>query len=398
MTGSNFVFAGGGTGGHLYPGLAVAEMLKRLLPTAAITFLTTDRPLDRDLISRTVYEQVPQSVRPFTTNLWQWPKFYSAWRKSVAAATALLEEKRPQAVVGLGGYAAGPGVVAARKLGIRTAILNPDAIPGRANRYLAKRTDLVVMQWDDSRAHFPKNANCRTLGCPIRAAFTLTHHEAGATIKGVPVQEALWDGAEGAKASRGRSSFGLAYNRPVLLVTGASQGARTVNESVTRIWPEFLKRFPDWQLLHLTGTADEAATRKAYDRANLPRSSTHVQAFTHEMWNAIAAADVVISRAGASTLAELTALGKPGILLPYPFHKDRHQHANAEVLVRAGAAVLVEDTKDAETTAGPLLTALVQFADARKREKMSAAALTLARPAAAESVARWMLGESSVEA
>lgn len=397
MSGSNFVFAGGGTGGHLYPGLAVAEMLKRILPTAAVTFLTTDRPLDRELLSRTVYEQVPQSVRPFSTKFWHWPRFYSAWRQSVAAAVAFFEKKQPLAVLGLGGYAAGPGVVAARKLGIRTAILNPDAIPGRANRYLAKKADLVVMQWEDSRRHFPKLANCRTLGCPIRPAFTIAHHEAGATIKGVPVLEALWDGGEGAKASRGRGTFGLSRGRPVLLVTGASQGARTINESVARIWPEFLKRYPDWQLLHLTGAADETATRKAYDRANLPRSSTHVQAFTHEMWNAIAAADVVISRAGASTLAELTALGKPGILLPYPFHKDRHQHANAEVLVKAGAAVLVEDTKEVDSTAGPLLTALLQFADAKKREKMSAAALTLARPAAAESVARWMLGESSVD-
>ncbi len=397
MPGSNFVFAGGGTGGHLYPGLAVAEMLKRLLPTAAITFLTTDRQLDRDLLSRTVYEQIPQTVRPFSTKIWQWPAFYSAWRKSVSAAMDYFKSNPPEAVVGLGGYAAGPGVVAARKLGIRTAILNPDAIPGRANRYLAKRTDLVVMQWEDSRTFFPKSANCRTLGCPIRPAFTATHHAAGATIKGVPVAEALWDGSEGAKASRGRSAFGLAYNRPVLLVTGASQGARTINESISRIWPQFLKRHPDWQLLHLTGNTDEAAVRKAYDQAGLARSSTHVQAFTHEMWNAIAAADVVVSRAGASTLAELTALGKPGILLPYPFHKDRHQHANAEVLVRAGAAVLVEDTKEADTTAGPLLTALLQFADVKKREKMAAAALTLARPAAAESVARWMLGESSVD-
>jgi UDP-N-acetylglucosamine--N-acetylmuramyl-(pentapeptide) pyrophosphoryl-undecaprenol N-acetylglucosamine transferase len=396
MNGQSFVFAGGGTGGHLYPGLAVADALKSIQPTAAITFLTTDRALDRELLGRTIFRQLPQSVRPFSTRPWKWPGFWLAWRASIAAAKALFAAQPPAAVVGLGGYAAGPGVVAAKQMGIRTAILNPDAVPGRANRYLAKRSNLVVMQWDASRKHFPESANCRALGCPIRAAFTTAQRAAGETIKGVPVLQALWDGGEGGKTTRSRRAFDLAYNRPVLLVTGASQGARTVNEAIAAIWPKFLAEHPEWQLLHLTGKADEAQIQAAYKRAKLPPASTHVLAFTHEMWHAIASADVVVSRAGASTLAELTALGKPSILLPYPFHRDRHQHANAEVLVEIGAALLVEDTKDTETTAPQLLSALQSLAERERRAAMAEAAMKLSRPHAAEAVARWMLGETEL--
>jgi UDP-N-acetylglucosamine--N-acetylmuramyl-(pentapeptide) pyrophosphoryl-undecaprenol N-acetylglucosamine transferase len=396
MNGQTFVFAGGGTGGHLYPGLAVADALKSIQPTAAITFLTTDRAMDRELLGRTIFQQVPQCVRPFSSRPWKWPAFWLAWRPSVAAAKAMFAKQRPAAVVGLGGYAAGPGVVAAKQMGIRTAILNPDAIPGRANKFLAQRSDLVVMQWDASRKHFPESANCRAIGCPIRAAFTTAQRAAGETIKGVPVLEALWDGGEGGKTTRSRRAFNLAYNRPVLLVTGASQGAKTVNEAMASIWPTFLAENPEWQLLHLTGKSDEAAVRAVYQRAKLPPASTHVLAFTHEMWHAIAAADVVVSRAGASTLAELTALGKPSILLPYPFHRDRHQHANAEVLVEIGAALLVEDTKEADTTAPPLLSALQALAARERRAAMSEAAMKLSRPHAAEAVARWMLGETDL--
>lgn len=360
----SYVFAGGGTGGHLFPGIAVAHAVRSLDTDARIAFFTTSRPLDRDLLAPTDFEQFPQVVRPFSTRPWDWPAFWMAWRRSVAAARAWMRGHRPTAVLGLGGYAAGPPVVAAHQLGIRTAILNPDAVPGRANRYLSRIADLVVMQWDASRRFFDAKAKCRALGCPIRASFSR------------------------ADAALGRAHFGLEPDRPVLLVTGASQGARTINEAAARVWPSFLARNPHWRLLHLSGKAEEAATRDAYTAAAAPAT---VLAFTHEMHLALAAADVVVSRAGASTLAELTALGKPSILLPYPYHRDRHQHANARMLVDAGAAILLEDLLDAERNGPPLLAALDRLADAALRENMSGAARALGRPEAARSVAEWLL-------
>ncbi|MFQ5805097.1 MAG: glycosyltransferase [Phycisphaerae bacterium] len=364
----SYVFAGGGTGGHLFPGLAVAEALREREPQATITFFTTTRALDKELLERTPFEQVEQPVQPVTLHPLRLAGFWWSWRKSVRAARSFLEQKRPRAVLGLGGYAAGPAVVAARSLGIRTAILNQDAIPGRANRWLAHHADLVVLQWEVSRRHFRAGTNCQTLGCPIRAEFASASRE------------------------EGRRRFELDADRPVLLVTGASQGARTVNRAMQRVWPEFFADHKDWQLLHLSGPSDEEETRRAYAATGVP---ANVRAFTHEMWLALAAADAVVSRAGASTLAELTALGRPSILLPYPYHRDRHQHANAQVLADAGAAVLVEDRLDPAANQGPVLEALQRLADPATREKMGRAAGSLARRGAAGSVATWMV-ESGV--
>jgi UDP-N-acetylglucosamine--N-acetylmuramyl-(pentapeptide) pyrophosphoryl-undecaprenol N-acetylglucosamine transferase len=367
MTDSHIVFAGGGTGGHLFPGMAVAAAVRRRAPRARVTFFTTNRPLDAELLGATEYARVPQPVRPFSPRPWRWPAFWLAWRSSVAAARAFFLESRPTAVLGLGGYAAGPPVVAARQLGIRTAILNPDAAPGRANRFLASRCDLIVLQWEISRRCFSAAAPCRTLGCPIRPEFSQ------------PIDTA-----------EARRRFGLDSARPVVLVTGASQGAGTINDAVIRLWPDFAARHHDWQLLHLTGTAHEAATRAAYDRAGIAAT---IVGFVREMWLALAAADLVISRAGASTLAELTALRKPSILLPYPYHRDRHQHANAQVLADAGAAEIVNDRRVGALNREPLLAALERVADPSRRAAMSAAAASLARPHAAEAVSAWLLGE-----
>lgn len=365
MSAAHYVFAGGGTGGHLFPGLSVAHALRSQTPAARITFFTTQRKLDRDLLRDTDYEQRVQPVRPATRNPLKLPAFLLAWRRSVSAAIRQFRGDRPNAVLGLGGYAAGPPVVAAHALRIPTAILNPDAIPGRANRFLARRADVVGVQWGVSRAHFPRSISCRTWGCPIREAFL------------EPIYKA-----------KARQRLKLDKKRPLLLVTGASQGAHTINEAMQYVWPEFQREHSDWQLLHLTGAADEAEVRKAYDAAGAP---AEVRAFTNEMALAMRAADLVVSRAGASTLAELTALGKPSILLPYPYHRDQHQLANALVLAKRGAALLIEDECDAERTGPMLLSAMHMLRLNLVRDRIAAEAAKLGVPDAAQRVARWML-------
>lgn len=358
-----YLFAGGGTGGHLYPGLAVAEAVRRREPDARIVFFTTDRPLDRDLLARSDYDQVPQSVRPFSSRPWHWPRFYRIWRQNVEAAKAYIRENRVEAVLGLGGYAAGPAVVAAYRCGVRSAILNPDLVPGLANRYLSNFANLIVLQWEASLRQFGDTARCRVLGCPIRREFAAADRAAGF------------------------AAFGLDPARPVLMVTGASLGARTINQAMQRVWPEFWRRHTEWQLLHLTGSADEADVRDAYAAAGSPAV---VQAYTHEMPHALAMADVVVSRAGASTLAELTALGKPALLLPYPHHRDQHQRSNAEVLAHTGAAVVIEDRIDAESNARAIAPALEKLADADLRSRMARAGARIGRLDAADRVAEWM--------
>lgn len=365
MDGETYLFAGGGTGGHLFPGIAVAHMLHSLRPNAKISFFTTDRPLDGELLSRTPFEHVPQPVRPFSTRPWHWPRFLLNWNSSVAAARKRIRSENVRAVLGLGGYAAGPPVYAARSCGVRCGILNPDAVPGRANRFLAGRVEWVALQWEVSRRYFKPGTPCCVTGCPIRMEFAHPPTPAEARVR-----------------------FGLDPARPVLLVTGASQGARTINEAMLHAWPTFAKTHPDWQLFHLTGGAGVEEMKRAY--ANV--SNTLVMGFTHEMCAALAAADVVISRAGASTLAELTALGKPSILLPYPYHKDQHQRANGQVLADAGAAVLLTDERDPAANASRMIAALAELAQPARRESMAAAARRSGRPDAARTIAEWMIG------
>jgi UDP-N-acetylglucosamine--N-acetylmuramyl-(pentapeptide) pyrophosphoryl-undecaprenol N-acetylglucosamine transferase len=369
MHGAHYVLAGGGTGGHLFPGLAVAEALRRIEPDARITFLCTDRPLDQSLLEPTGFRRIVQPVRPIPSQVWNLPGFYLTWRRSVGLALELMRADPPTAVLGLGGYGAGPAIVAARRCHVRRAILNPDAVPGRANRYLGPRCNLVVLQFEAAQALFPSGTRCVAWGCPIRGSFRAVERAHAAGL------------------------FQLDAHRRTLLVTGASQGARTINQALQRAWPQFWKEHPDWQLLHLTGPPDEADTREAYRAAGVPAM---VLAFTHQMPEALSAADLVVSRAGASTLAELCLLGRPSILLPYPYHRDQHQKRNGQVLAEAGAALLLDDARQADTNANRVLDALDNLANEAVRAGMASAALGLARPEAAMKVAGWMAGHTDI--
>ncbi len=361
-----YILAGGGTGGHLMPGLAVAEALARHDPASQVVFLCSRRALDASILSQAGHRFHPLGVEPWPSSVLRWPRFAACWFRSRREARELLRDLKPRAVLGLGGFAAGPTIVEATRAGIRCGLLNPDARPGRANRYLARRVGRVFVQWPVALDSLPDPGRGVVCGCPVRRAFREADPEMA------------------------RRRLGLDPDRPLLVVTGASQGARTINDALIETWPWFVRQHPDWQLLHLTGPADADRLRQAYGRA---RVEARVLGFAHAMHEVLASADVVISRAGASTLAELTVLGRPGILMPYPWHRDRHQHANAQQLVEAGAAVCVEDRRDAEANARALLAALERLCDESVRRAMAQRARRLARPDAAEQVARWLIAE-----
>ncbi|NLX14457.1 MAG: UDP-N-acetylglucosamine--N-acetylmuramyl-(pentapeptide) pyrophosphoryl-undecaprenol N-acetylglucosamine transferase [Phycisphaerales bacterium] len=369
------VFAGGGTGGHLFPALGVVEALRgRSLPVD-VTFFCTTRPIDGEVLGRAGLEAVPQSVLPFTSKPWRWPAFLRQWRRSVTSCHRAFTARRPAVVVGAGGYASGPPVHAAMKLGIPTYLLNPDALPGRANRWLARRKDLsgIFAQWPVTKKHFSSSARVIVAGCPVRPAF-----------------RALPD----AHLDR---HFGLVPERKTLLITGASQGARTINEALIDLADQIART--GWQVLHLSGTADRDRVEQAYARAAENCRPTHfpyrVLAFSDLMAEAMVGADLIVSRAGASSLAEIQVVGKPSVLLPYPFHRDKHQWHNAAVLSEAGAAVLIDDTRDGRRNAellGPILADLM--GDDNKRDGMSAAVRSLAYPESAERIAEYLLAEA----
>jgi UDP-N-acetylglucosamine--N-acetylmuramyl-(pentapeptide) pyrophosphoryl-undecaprenol N-acetylglucosamine transferase len=353
--------AGGGTGGHLYPGLAVAEAVQALQPDFEVTVFGTPRAIDKRLTDDRHYALFPQVVRPFTTKPWQWPGFALAYSKAVRQASERFLARPPAVVFGLGGYAAAPGVVAAAKLGYPVAIFNPDAVPGRANRRLASKANRVFVQWDETIQHFADAAEVKCTGCPIRPAFA----------KATP--------------EKGYRTFKLDPDKHTLLITGASQGARSINAAMLEL-VDLWRVAKDWQLIHLTGPADLEMCRAKYEENGI---LARTLAYTEHMAYCMAIADLVISRAGAGTLAEITALGKPSVLMPYPFDRKKHQLANAKVLVKNHAAVLVEDSNDAKDNAARLRDELRDLMRSdEQRRTMGRRAGALGRIDAADVIAR----------
>lgn len=342
------VVAGGGTGGHLYPGLAVAEALAAR--GLSVAFVGAATGIEARVVPAAGF---PIDLLPVRQLRGGGPGRAALGAASLLAASArafaILRRRAPGLVVGVGGYASVATVVAAWLRRTPTLLLEQNVIPGGANRLLARLGPRVCVGFAESADHFRPGQAVHT-GNPIRTRVIETPR--------------------------------MRRDRPGLLVVGGSGGAHHLNTAML----DAAGRIPDvlrgLDVVHQTGTADAPAIREGYERLGLP---VRVEPFLDDMGAAYAAADLVVSRAGAMTCAELTALGLPSILVPYPFAADDHQRANAEVLVRAGAAELIVDR---ELTGERLATALERLVrDGAYREKMAAAARALGRPEAAARVA-----------
>ncbi len=361
--GRRIFLAGGGTGGHLYPGLAIAEALASLRPDVAIAFSCTRRAVDRKILTPAGFPVTPLSARPFRPRKpWTWPAFVLSLARAGNQARRRFREFCPDIVVGLGGFGSYAPVRVGQKYGAATAVVNPDIVPGRANRRLARRADAVFCQFEETAATFGDLA-CLT-GCPVRPSLL---------------------GRDRASAV---TAFGLDSERRTLLVTGASLGARSVNRAVLAWLSE--RGLPEgWQVLHLTGDLDYEEVATAYGEMRVPAA---VRAYEHDMGLAYAAADLVCARAGASTLAELLAVGLPAVLMPYPFHRDQHQMRQARAVEAMGAAIVVEDRPREDATwreLGEVLEALMS--DLHRLDELAVRARTAGRHDAADAVARAIL-------
>ncbi|MCL4220026.1 MAG: UDP-N-acetylglucosamine--N-acetylmuramyl-(pentapeptide) pyrophosphoryl-undecaprenol N-acetylglucosamine transferase [Phycisphaerales bacterium] len=316
------IFAGGGTGGHIFPAIAILESLHAEQPNLPALFLCSTRDIDRRILDPRglAFEQVP--ARPFSLRPPQLLQFARTWSAVVQACSNAItsclrqHEVTPAsaALLATGGFVSAPAVAAARRLNLRTALVNLDAIPGKANRYLASRTSLVFSTYQALDAHI--------VGPIVRRdARTL------------------------ADRSTCRRRFGLDPDRRTLLVTGASQGAESLNRFVPLLVAHHPRAFADWQILHQAGPDRSADVRAAY--APLPIRAEVVELIEDvgSMWGA---ADLAIARAGAGTVAEAWINRVPAVFLPYPYHKDEHQRHNALPLVRAGAALVCKDLIEPE--------------------------------------------------
>jgi UDP-N-acetylglucosamine--N-acetylmuramyl-(pentapeptide) pyrophosphoryl-undecaprenol N-acetylglucosamine transferase len=374
--------AGGGTGGHLYPGIAVAESLRTILPNAKIVFLCTTKEIDKVILDPTGFEFIPQPVQalPRLTSAGGLIRFWRGWRETKDHVRKLNKERKPAAVLGLGGYAAGVAVKVAALKGIPTAIVNPDLVPGRANQYLMQYVKTVCCQFTETAQHVPPQFKdkIQLTGCPIRDDIRKLAESRDVDIT--------------ADRAAARTRLGLDPRMNTLVITGASLGAKTVNDAVIEMLKGVTLR--GWQILHLSGRDHAESVRAGYRELQL---GARVIDFTADMADIWSVADLALSRSGASSCAELTACGVPSILMPYPFHKDLHQRANAQALADAGAAILVDDEKDRRKNADKLRPALESVLyDAPKRQAMGAAARKLGLPDAAVRVAQAVAAMTAV--
>ena len=326
MNPNTYIFTGGGTGGHLYPGIAIADELIRLDPGATIVFTCSDRPGDRRILDPLDYVVVPQPVRPLThlkTPL-EIFGFLHAWRKSKALARTLIEDLKPRAVLGLGGFAAGPVVCVASQKKIRCGLLNLDIIPGRANRYLANRVERIFTQFESSADYFPPRLLDRIehTGCPIRSLICGAEHQ---------------DGVE---------FFGVNPKLKTLLVFGGSMLAESLTQAFIELRND-LKEFNDtWNILLVVGKQMLTEATQAFENHNVI-----ILEYCNRMDLAYSVADLAVSRGGAGTVAELTATRTPAVILPYPFHRDRQQYRNVSDMVITGSAVVIQDKSDPKINA-----------------------------------------------
>jgi UDP-N-acetylglucosamine--N-acetylmuramyl-(pentapeptide) pyrophosphoryl-undecaprenol N-acetylglucosamine transferase len=344
------LIAGGGTGGHLFPGIALALEARERSRENAVLFVGTARGLERRLVPRSgfplrlVTGGALKGRRP-----WEAALTLLGLPRAFLQAIGILREWRPDVVVGVGGYASGPMLVAAAASGIARAVIEPNAIPGITNRALGRLVHEVYVAWPQTAARFPKG-KAVTTGNPVRREI----------------------GASPAPSSGGTFT---------VLVFGGSQGASRINETVIGALGSMGKEARGLRFVHQTGEADLERVKAAYAEHGI---DAEVAAFFDDMAARYAAADLVVCRAGATTVTELACAGKGSILIPYPFAADDHQTANARILEEAGAAVVVQQ---GELTPARLADLLLNIARTRGRAmRMGEEARAVARPDAARAI------------
>ena len=349
------VIAGGGTGGHLFPGLAVARALKARTPGAHISFAGTASGIEARVVPSTEFElDLIRSAGLKGKSLAARIRGAVLVPLSAADAWRLISRRTPDVVIGVGGYSSGPVVAVAALRGIPTMVLEQNAVPGLTNKLLARFVGRAAVTYDDSLKYFGTRAFVS--GNPVRREFL----EVG--------DDPIHDTALNAVRVR-------------VLVFGGSQGAHAINMALIAAAPTLAGAADALDLVCQTGTRDFDAVRTAFERHRVPgRVERFIDALDKEM----RAAGLVVSRAGATTLAEITASGRPAILIPLPTATDDHQRHNARALAKAGAAELIEQS---DLTGERLASRIIALAaDRPLRRRMSAAARQLAKPHAAEEI------------
>jgi UDP-N-acetylglucosamine--N-acetylmuramyl-(pentapeptide) pyrophosphoryl-undecaprenol N-acetylglucosamine transferase len=352
------IISGGGTGGHIFPAIAIANALKEKYNRVEILFVGAEGKMEMEKVPAAGYKIVGLNIsglqrKSILKNLSFPFKLFSSVRKS----KAIIREFKPNVVVGVGGFASGPLLYAATKMGIPALIQEQNSYPGITNKFLAKKAKRICVAYDGMEKYFPKEKIILT-GNPVRQ-----------DIKNLA-----------GKKERGLEFFGLDANKKTVLVIGGSLGARSINEAIKNCLPEFGRK--NIQLIWQTGKTFKAIADNA--SAEFTSSGIRVHDFISKMDYAYAVADVVVSRAGASSVSELCIVDKAAILVPYPLAAEDHQTSNAQALVTHHAAILIKDSEVGEKLLSTLFDLL---ANDEKRMKLEENILKLAFRDAAEVIA-----------
>jgi UDP-N-acetylglucosamine--N-acetylmuramyl-(pentapeptide) pyrophosphoryl-undecaprenol N-acetylglucosamine transferase len=345
------ILAGGGTGGHVIPALAIAKELKTRY-AAELLFIGTARGIENRLVPASGYPLRLVRVGALkNVSLATRAKTAFDLPRALWDAGRILNEFAPDVVIGVGGYASGPAMLSAVLKHIPTLAFEPNVVPGFANRVVARFVSAAAVHFEETAKYF-------------------RHAE----VTGVPVRQAFFE----IPAKRG--------GRPTLLVFGGSQGAHAINEAMIRCLPALRRQAPGIHIIHQTGERDYNDALAAYQSfTSSADESAEVFKFIEDMPAVFAHSDLIVCRAGASTVAEITAAGKPAIFVPFPRAADDHQRVNAEALHRVGAAVVVEESKLEGVWLAETIAALL--GDAAQLASMSQAARSLSHPNAARDIA-----------
>lgn len=346
------VVSGGGTGGHIYPALAMIREIERRMP-CEVLYIGTENGLEADIVRRAGIPFESIEISGIRRSLsFENVKTGIRFLKSVARVRKILRKFNPDVVVGTGGFVCGPVLYTAAKMGYKTLVHEQNSLPGITNKFLARYVDRVALSFKGSGHYFGKNEGKTVLIGNPRASEV-------ADLQVDPIAE--------------RQRYGFEEGRPLVVVYGGSRGAPAINQAIIEMMPKFIQM--DWSMLFVTGQVHfDDITQQL---GTVPER-IQLRPFVYDLPNILKASQLVISRSGASTLAELTTLGLPSILIPSPYVTENHQEVNATSLVETGASLLVRETElTGETLFKACQTAI------EKQTEMSEAAFALGMPHAA---------------
>ena len=355
------LIAGGGTGGHLFPAVAVARTIKRMRPELELAFVGAGKALESRTLEQEGFKLEVLKVTSFRgRGIMGRARSLSSMPLAIWQARKLIKSYRPGLVLAVGGYAAVPLGLAARLCGLPLAVQEQNTVPGLTNRVLGKRANVVFTAFPEAKGYFPA-AKVEYVGNPVRPE--------------------LVEQAEEAKPARRPMAEGLK-----VLVLGGSQGARSINQAMTQSLPQLEELGQKIFIRHQSGPSDEAWVKEAYAASGVPHE---VSGFIDDMGKAYAEAHLVICRSGAGTVTELMCVGRASVCVPYPHAADDHQTKNAASLVNAGAAELIPDPDLSPAAITKLIGEFIE--NPGRITEMEAAAASLAKPRAAEDIARGCL-------